>query len=133
MNNEYNQNINDSSCFTKYIKLILPQDNVQLLGDCKLTTEVVSKLDVLSWASSQLESNKIAVWQSVCIRSVISEVEWLPPPVPSLVDRDLDDCVRALDSEDEDACGVTVGAGCLDVMIRFNTPNCAWHVDMKGL
>ncbi|KAE9539629.1 hypothetical protein AGLY_004881 [Aphis glycines] len=67
----------------------------QLLGDCKLTTDAVSKL------------------------------------VPSLADRDLDDCVRTLVSEDEDACGVTVGAGCLDVIIRFNTPNCAWHVDIN--
>lgn len=109
----------------------MPQDNEQLLGDCKLTTDVVSKLDAQSCVSSQLESNEIAGWQSVCIWSVISEVEWLPP-VPSLVDRDLDDCVRALDSDDEDACGVTVGAGCLDIMIRFNIPNWAWHVDMKG-
>lgn len=110
---------------------MLLQDNEQLLGDCKLTTDEVSKLELFSCVSSQLEFSEMAGWQSACIWSVISELEWLPP-VPSLTDRDLDDCVRALDSEDEDACGVTVGAGCFDVIIRFNTPNCAWHVDMKG-
>lgn len=109
----------------------MSQDNRQLLGDCKLTTDVVSKLAALSCVSSQLESNDVGWLQSICMWSVISVVEWLPP-VPSLIDLDLDDCVRALDSEDEDACGVTVGAGCLDVMIRFNNPNCAWHVAMNG-
>lgn len=125
------QIINDLSTSTKYIGIIKPQDNKQLLGDCKLTTDAVSKLDALSCVSSQLESREVAGWHSVCIWSVISEAEWLPP-VPSLVERDRDDWVRALDNEDEDACGVTVGAGCLAVMIRFNAPNWAWQVDMKG-
>lgn len=125
------------SCYSaRYIKIILPQDNEQLLGDCKLITDAVSKLDVESWVSSQLELSDVAAWQSDgkllwILWSTISEVEWLPP-VPSLADRDLDDCVRTLESEDEDAWGVTVGAGCLDVMILFNAPNCAWHTDIKG-
>lgn len=128
---KYDQNLNDSNCFTKYIRTIISQDNKQLLGDCKLTTDTLSKLGVLSCVSSQLESWEVTGWQSVCMWSFISEVEWLPP-VPSLTDRDLDDWVRALDNEDEDACGVTEGAGCLDVIIRFNAPNCAWHADIKG-